>query len=196
MTNKINFQIRYQRNCDTADGILLSYIQQHPIGDSKTLVLESMRAFWAALAFEESDRFSREFIERTGWQCVYTLLNQVERICVILGLDRSQLKSWAAAQPDRNAVTSNPRSSAATSQNYTTAIAAASHVLSQETSASVPPNYPTPPHQPALPLAAGESSPQADSQPKPESKAAAVNKNPWANFSMLSYSPNDEVEDK
>ncbi|NEO34424.1 MAG: hypothetical protein F6K36_29295 [Symploca sp. SIO3C6] len=61
----------------------------------KTLILNAVRAFWLPFAYQESPHYTDEQTRRIGWHCVFTLLNQVERICCVLGLDRSELEVWA-----------------------------------------------------------------------------------------------------
>ncbi|MGK7872521.1 MAG: hypothetical protein AB4426_04185 [Xenococcaceae cyanobacterium] len=90
-----NFNFRYQPSSDSTDAALLDYLQNHAVLDTKTLILNAVRAFWLPFAYQESPNYTEEQVRRIGWHCIFTLLNQVERICYVLGLDRSELEIWA-----------------------------------------------------------------------------------------------------
>ncbi len=90
-----NFSFRYQPSSDSTDAVLLDYLKNHAVLDTKTLILDALRAFWLPFAYQESPEYTDEQVKRIGWHCIFTLLNHIERICCILELDRTQLEIWA-----------------------------------------------------------------------------------------------------
>ena len=90
-----NFSFRYQPSSDSTDAVLLDYLKNHAVLDTKTLILDALRAFWLPFAYQESPEYNDEQVKRIGWHCIFTLLNHIERICCILELDRTQLEIWA-----------------------------------------------------------------------------------------------------
>ncbi len=90
-----NFSFRYQPSSDSTDAVLLDYLKNHAVLDTKTLILDALRAFWLPFAYQESPEYTDEQVKRIGWHCIFTLLNHIERICCILDLDRTQLEIWA-----------------------------------------------------------------------------------------------------
>ncbi len=90
-----NFSFRYQPSSDSTDAVLLDYLKNHAVLDTKTLILDALRAFWLPFAYQESPEYNDEQVQRIGWHCIFTLLNHIERIGCILELDRSQLEIWA-----------------------------------------------------------------------------------------------------
>ena len=90
-----NFSFRYQPSSDSTDAVLLDYLKNHAVLDTKTLILDALRAFWLPFAYQESPEYTDEQVKRIGWHCIFTLLNHIERIGCILELDRTQLEIWA-----------------------------------------------------------------------------------------------------
>lgn len=102
-----NFSFRYQPSSNSTDTILLDYLKDYAVLDTKTLVLDALRAFWLPFAYQESLEYNDKQVERIGWHCVFTLINQIERICCILDLDRSQLDNWSRKSQLKNSSSSD-----------------------------------------------------------------------------------------
>ena len=53
-----NFSFRYQPAKDSTDAVLLDYLKNHAVLDTKTLILDALRAFWLPFAYQESPKYS------------------------------------------------------------------------------------------------------------------------------------------
>lgn len=88
---EFTFNLRYQPLPHTPDGILFSFIKNHPIYLPKEMVLQALRERWLALAYLE--RYERGEItevelRRIGEDAVYALEQHAEHIRHRLGLKR------------------------------------------------------------------------------------------------------------
>ena len=88
---RVTYYLRCQPYIDSPEGILVNYLLHHPVYDSKRVAFEAFEAFWKALAYQAQSAGSEEEVRILGWDCINSLLNQVDYIRARLELDGSQL---------------------------------------------------------------------------------------------------------
>lgn len=90
MYDRKDFQWRYAPSKQSASGVLLAYIdgeELHPLRDKKQMMLTALKAHYLPLAYLALGK-SRLEVERVGWDSVLALLEQVDFLCSVLGLER------------------------------------------------------------------------------------------------------------
>ncbi|MEG5006170.1 hypothetical protein QUB17_21345 [Microcoleus sp. B5-C4] len=90
---RVTYYLRCQPYIDSPEGILVNYLLHHPVYDSKRVAFDAFEAFWKALAYQAQGASSEEEVRILGWDCINSLLNQVDYIRARLELDGSQLGS-------------------------------------------------------------------------------------------------------
>lgn len=88
---RVTYYLRCQPYIDSPEGILVNYLLHHPVYDSKRVAFEAFEAFWKALAYQAQGAASEQEVRILGWDCINSLLNQVDYIRARLELDGSQL---------------------------------------------------------------------------------------------------------
>lgn len=95
---RVWYQLRCQPYADSDEGILLNYLLNHPVYDSKEAAFKAFKAFWKALAYQKTGTASSEQIHQLGWHCIDALLNHVDYLCASLELNRQQLGALLIAR--------------------------------------------------------------------------------------------------
>jgi hypothetical protein len=95
MYQRKDFQWRYAPKRESSSGVLLAYIDEkelHPNREKKQMMLAALNAYYLPLAYLALGK-SRSEVERVGWDSVLALLEQVNFLCSVLGLERKSLGS-------------------------------------------------------------------------------------------------------
>ena len=86
---KIDFVWRYQPLKNTADAVLLTYIKQNEILPVREVILQSLRAYWLPLAYQQTGEFDPVVLEQLFRKAVYALEKHALYLCDQVGIDYS-----------------------------------------------------------------------------------------------------------
>ncbi|CAD5990022.1 hypothetical protein PCC9214_05698 [Planktothrix tepida] len=86
---KIDFVWRYQPLKNTADAVLLTYIKQNEILPVREVILQSLRAYWLPLAYQQTGEFDPVLLEQLFRKAVYALEKHALYLCDQVGIDYS-----------------------------------------------------------------------------------------------------------
>jgi hypothetical protein len=84
---QVNFIWRIQPLAQTPDGVLLSFIKEHPYRLAPDLLLHTLRIHWLALAYRKRGELNEDDLRQLGQESINALLAQVELIRQTLGLE-------------------------------------------------------------------------------------------------------------
>lgn len=84
---KVDFLWRYQPSKNTADGLLMSYIKHNLFLPAREMMLQPLRAYWLALAYQEKGDIDPVLLERMFRKAVYALENHALYLCDQAGID-------------------------------------------------------------------------------------------------------------
>lgn len=84
---KIDFVWRYQPLKNTTDGVLLSYVKHHVFIPPREMILQPLRAYWLALAYQEKGDIDPVLLERMFRKAVYALEKHALYLCDQAGID-------------------------------------------------------------------------------------------------------------
>ena len=86
---KVDFVWRYQPLKNTADAVLLTYIKQNEILPVREVILQSLRAYWLPLAYQQTGEFDPVLLEQLFRKAVYALEKHALYLCDQAGIDYS-----------------------------------------------------------------------------------------------------------
>ncbi len=84
---KVDFLWRYQPSKNTADGVLMSYIKRNVFMPPREMILQPLRAYWLALAYQEKGDIDPVLLERMFRKAVYALEKHALYLCDQAGID-------------------------------------------------------------------------------------------------------------
>ena len=84
---KVDFLWRYQPSKNTADGLLMSYIKHNLFLPAREMMLQPLRAYWLALAYQEKGDIDPVLLERIFRKAVYALEKHALYLCDQAGID-------------------------------------------------------------------------------------------------------------
>lgn len=84
---KVDFIWRYQPSKNTADGLLMSHIKHNLFMLPKEMILQPLRAYWLALAYQEKGGIDPVLLERMFRKAVYALEKHALYLCDQVGID-------------------------------------------------------------------------------------------------------------
>ena len=84
---KVDFLWRYQPSKNTADGLLMSYIKHNLFLPAREMMLQPLRAYWLALAYQEKGEIDPVLLERMFRKAVYALEKHALYLCDQAGID-------------------------------------------------------------------------------------------------------------
>lgn len=96
---------RHQPYLDSPEGVLACYIKNNKVRLLKEMVLQALRAYWLALAYQELGGLSPEELQRVGRHCVDELEKQASFIRLSLGLEHPEPREFVTVTPSAVATT-------------------------------------------------------------------------------------------
>lgn len=89
---------RHQPYQDSPEGVLAAYLKNNKVRLLKEMVLQALRAYWLALAYQELGSLSSGELQRVGLYCVDELEKQANLIRWTLGLEYPQSHTFIPAR--------------------------------------------------------------------------------------------------
>ena len=84
---KVDFLWRYQPLKNTTDGVLMSYVKHNVFMPPREMILQPLRAYWLALAYQEKGDIDPVLLERMFRKAVYALEKHALYLCDQAGID-------------------------------------------------------------------------------------------------------------
>lgn len=93
MSSQLDFRWRYQPKNNSQRAILLNYIQEHPAMNKSELIITAISAYYLPLAYQTRGNKKKEQLEKIALEAIFSLLRQIDKLCLELNLDRNKFVS-------------------------------------------------------------------------------------------------------